>query len=139
MNNKTDIEEDIKILYEITKGDEDCLRIDLANNNTEDIEHWKREIEAIKKVVNTYYKEKARANKLEKEYSKMLTKIDEYEADDRANKYDSLVENIKETIFELKEIRKTKYDRAYGLNFESREQQDIDKQIGVLQELLKGE
>ncbi len=96
MNNKTDIEEDIKILYEITKGDEDCLRIDLANNNTEDIEHWKREIEAIKKVVNTYYKEKARANKLEKEYSKMLTKIDEYEADDRANKYDSLVENIKE-------------------------------------------
>lgn len=98
MNNKTNIEEDIKILGEIIKGDEDCLRTDLANNNTEDVEHWKKEIEAIKAVVNAYYREKARADKLEKEYSKMLTKIDEYETDDKANKYDALVEKIKETF-----------------------------------------
>jgi len=103
MNNKTDIEEDIKILDEIIKGDEDCLKIDLANNNTEDAEHWEREIKAIKTIVNAYYREKARADKLEKEYSKMLTKIDEYEVDDKANKYDTLVEKIKDKIAEEKD------------------------------------
>lgn len=95
---ETSIEENIKILGEIIKGDEDCLRIDLANDNTEDVEHWNREIRAIKAVVNSYYREKARADKLEKEYSKMLTKIDEYETDDKANKYDALVEKIKDKL-----------------------------------------
>lgn len=96
MSNKTNIEEDIKILDEIIKGNEDCLKIDLANQNIEDAKHWTREIQAIETVTNAYYREKARADKLEKEYSKMLTKIDEYEADDKANKYDSLVEKIKQ-------------------------------------------
>lgn len=31
----------------------------------------------IENLLNTYLKEKARADKLEKEYSKMLTKLDE--------------------------------------------------------------
>lgn len=129
MNNKKDIEEDIKILGEIIKGNEDCLRIDLLNNNTEDIEHWKREIEAIKTLVNAYYREKARADKLEKEYSKMLTRIDEYEADDKANAYDSLVEKIKNKINELKE-------NGY---WDFIEERDYDKAIEILQELLDTE
>lgn len=37
------------------------------------------EIDAIKDLLNLYYKEKARADKLEKDYSKALTKIDELE------------------------------------------------------------
>ena len=75
------MEEDIKILEEIIKGDKECLEMDLKvnPNNTEDIEHWKKEIRAIENIVNAYFREKARADKLEKEYSKMLTQIDEYE------------------------------------------------------------
>ena len=78
------MEEDIKILEEIIKGDEDCIEsISKFNSNNkeydEDIEHYKREIRSITNAINYYKKEKARADKLEKEYSKMLTKIDEYE------------------------------------------------------------
>lgn len=76
--------EDIKILEEIIKGNEDCIEsISKFNSNNkqydEDIEHYKREIRGITNIINSYKKEKARADKLEKEYSKMLTKIDEYE------------------------------------------------------------
>lgn len=79
-----DINENIKILEEIIKGDEDCIesisKFSLNNKEyDEDIEHYKREIKGITNIINFYKKEKARADKLEKEYSKMLTKIDEYE------------------------------------------------------------
>ena len=78
------MEENIKILEEIIKGNEDCIEsISKFNSNNkeydEDIEHYKREIRSITNAINYYKKEKARADKLEKEYSKMLTKIDEYE------------------------------------------------------------
>lgn len=135
---ETSIEENIKILGETIKGDEDCLRIDLANDNTEDVEHWKREIEAIKAVVNSYYREKARADKLEKEYSKMLTKIDECEADDKANKYDALVkkmnEKLEELIQKLKEVNNDRWEKDDNAYYNK-----IKAQIKVLQELIPEE
>lgn len=64
------IEEDMKILKEIIKGDEDCInaiysQMKVKNDNDEDIQYFK--------------KEKARADKLEKEYSIMLSQLDERE------------------------------------------------------------
>ena len=117
MNN---LNEDIKILEEIIKGDEDCIEsISKFNSNNkeydEDIEHYKREIQGITNAINYYKKEKARADKLEKEYSKMLTKIDEYEVNYIP------VSLVEETIEEL-----IKEGRHYNAN-----------KIEVLQELLE--
>ena len=79
-----------KILEDIIKGDEDCIKtISCGLNNQkndEDVEHYKREIEAITNIVNLYKKEKARADKLEKEYSQMLTKIDNLEQIEQEHK-----------------------------------------------------
>lgn len=80
------IEEDIKILEEIIKGDEDCInaiysQMKVKNDNDEDIQYYKKEIQSIKNIVDNYLKEKARADKLEKEYSAMLTESDENECD----------------------------------------------------------
>lgn len=47
----------------------------------EDIQYYKKEIQSIKNIVDNYLKEKARADKLEKEYSAMLTELDENECD----------------------------------------------------------
>ena len=79
-------EEDIKILEGIIKGDEDCInaiysQMKVKNDNDEDIKYYKKEIQSIKNIVNNYLKEKARADKLEKEYSAMLTELDENECD----------------------------------------------------------
>ena len=73
------IEEDMKILEGIIKGDEDCInaiysQMKVKNDNDEDIQYYKKEIQSIKNIVNNYLKEK-----LEKEYSAMLTKSDEDE------------------------------------------------------------
>lgn len=81
---KNSIEEDIKVLEGIIKGDEDCInaiysQMKVKKDNDEDIQYYKKEIQSIKNIVDKHLKEKARADKLEKEYSKMLTKIDEYE------------------------------------------------------------
>lgn len=78
--------EDMKILEGIIKGDEDCInaiysQMKVKNDNDEDIQYYKKEIQSIKNIVNNYLKEKARADKLEKEYSAMLTESDENECD----------------------------------------------------------
>ena len=78
------IEEDMKILEGIIKGDEDCInaiysQMKVKNDNDEDIQYFKKEIQSIKNIVNNYLKEKARADKLEKEYSIMLSQLDERE------------------------------------------------------------
>jgi hypothetical protein len=44
---------------------------------------YEKEIQAIDIMVNSYLKEKARADKLEKDYSKALTKIDELGDEDK--------------------------------------------------------
>lgn len=79
-------EEDMKILEGIIKGDEDCInaiysQMKVKNDNDEDIQYYKKEIQSIKNIVDNYLKEKARADKLEKEYSAMLTESDENECD----------------------------------------------------------
>lgn len=102
------IEEDMKILEGIIKGDEDCInaiysQMKVKNDNDEDIQYYKKEIQSIKNIVDNYLKEKARADKLEKEYSAMLTELDENECDykrvlkenEELNKnYNSLIDKI---------------------------------------------
>lgn len=115
------IEEDIKVLEGIIKGDEDCInaiysQMKVKNDNDEDIQYYKKEIQSIKNIVDNYLKEKARADKLEKEYSKMLTKIDEYE-----------VNHIPVSLVEEKIEELIKEGRHYNAN-----------KIEVLQELLEG-
>ena len=80
------IKEDMKILEGIIKGDEDCInaiynQMKVKTDNDEDIQYYKKEIQSIKNIVDNYLKEKARADKLEKEYSTMLTESDENECD----------------------------------------------------------
>lgn len=69
-------EEIFKILNKILEGDKDCLEIEKRLKDKEEIEHWEKEVRAIEGIINLYFKEKARADKLEKDYSKLLTKID---------------------------------------------------------------
>lgn len=116
------IEEDIKVLEGIIKGDEDCInaiysQMKVKNDNDEDIQYYKKEIQSIKNIVDNYLKEKAIADKLEKEYSKMLTKIDEYE-----------VNHIPVSLVEEKIEELIKEGRHYNAN-----------KIEVLQELLESE
>lgn len=123
MNN---MEEDIKILEGIIKGDEDCInaiysQMKVKNDNDEDIQYYKKEIQSIKNIVDKYLKEKARADKLEKEYSKMLTKIDEFKVNYIP------VSLVEETIEELKE-------NGYWNYLEKR---DLETTIEILQELLE--
>lgn len=121
------IEEDIKVLEGIIKGDEDCInaiysQMKVKNDNDEDIQYYKKEIQSIKNIVDKHLKEKARADKLEKEYSKMLTKIDEYEVNYIP------VSLVEETIEKLKE-------NGY---WDYLEERDLETTIEVLQELLEG-
>ena len=140
MNNKTsdknvaNIEDSIMLLEEIINGDKECLEIDIRNNNYEDIEHWKREIKAVENVVNAYYREKARADKLENDYSKLLTETDE--KDKRIQELEKELENNipKQAVI----------DKMEELNKEIKNSDEIDaifkiKQQQVLQELLEGE
>lgn len=161
------IKEDMKILEGIIKGDEDCInaiysQMKVKNDNDEDIQYYKKEIQSIKNIVDNYLKEKARADKLEKEYSAMLTESDENECDykrvlkeneELKNDYENLsnsvvvknhciknsipVSLVEEMIEELEQERTLKYDNYMGYKIESREQQDIDKKVQILQELLE--
>lgn len=100
------IEEDMKILEGIIKGDEDCInaiysQMKVKNDDDEDIQYYKKEIQSIKNIVDNYLKEKARADKLEKEYSAMLTKSDEDECD-----YKRVLKENEELTISNKEIDK---------------------------------
>lgn len=100
------IKEDIKILEEIIKGAEDCInaiysQMKVKNDNDEDIQYYKKEIQSIKNIVNNYLKEKARADKLEKEYSAMLTESDENECN-----YKRVLEMNEVLVKENKELKK---------------------------------
>lgn len=135
---KNSIEEDMKILEGIIKGDEDCInaiysQMKVKNANDEDIQYYKKEIQSIKNIVDKHLKEKARADKLEKEYSKMLTKIDEYE-----------VNYIPVSLVEEKIKRKKEYKLKYEQEFADNKDENyffdinaMDKEIQVLEELLE--
>lgn len=93
------IKENMKILEGIIKGDEDCInaiysQMKVKNDNDEDIQYYKKEIQSIKNIVDNYLKEKARADKLEKEYSIMLSQLDERKI------------NYKRTLKENEELNK---------------------------------
>lgn len=111
------IEEDMKILEGIIKGDEDCInaiysQMKVKNDNDEDIQYYKKEIQSIKNIVDNYLKEKARADKLEKEYSAMLTESDENECDYKRVLKEN--EELKNKIMEkdLEIIGKEEYTKA---------------------------
>ena len=154
------IEEDMKILEGIIKGDEDCInaiysQMKVKNDNDEDIQYYKKEIQSIKNIVDNYLKEKARADKLEKEYSAMLTESDENECDykrvlkenetlkaftksifdgDIEKEYIS-VQKVKDKIEELKQEKK-KYGNCL---IEMYEDELVNRDIKILQELLESE
>lgn len=111
------IKEDMKILEGIIKGDEDCInaiysQMKVKNDNDEDIQYYKKEIQSIKNIVDNYLKEKARADKLEKEYSAMLTELDENECDYKRVLKEN--EELKNKIMEkdLEIIGKEEYTKA---------------------------
>ena len=157
---KNSIEEDMKILEGIIKGDEDCInaiysQMKVKNDNDEDIQYYKKEIQSIKNIVDNYLKEKARADKLEKEYSAMLTESDENECDykrvlkeneelkadnyESNNRINDLLDNIpvqevKDKIEELKQEKK-KYGNCL---IEMYEDELVNRDIKILQELLEG-
>lgn len=153
------IEEDMKILKEIIKGDEDCInaiysQMKVKNDNDEDIQYFKKEIQSIKNIVNNYLKEKARADKLEKEYSIMLSQLDEreinykrvlkkneelkadnYELNNRINDLlDNIsIQKVKDKIEELEKWIYTGENAPQDFL-----QYRIKAKIQVLQELIEG-
>lgn len=123
------IEEDMKILEGIIKGDEACInaiysQMKVKNDNDEDIQYYKKEIQSIKNIVDNYLKEKARADKLEKEYSAMLTKLDENECD-----YKRVLKENEKYKKAIDVVNKEKEDwiRAY--------QEEKDKQFGFINKM----
>lgn len=137
LDKKSNIEENIKILEGIIKGDEDCInaiysQMKVKNDNNEDIQYYKKEIQSIKNIVDNYLKEKARADNLEKEYSKMLTKIDEYEVNYIP------VSLVEETIEEYKnEIDKLYNQKVWNEPMDTIYKNRYVNYINILQELLE--
>ena len=155
------IEEDMKILKKIIKGDEDCInaiysQMKVKNDNDEDIQYFKKEIQSIENIVNNYLKEKARADKLEKEYSIMLSQLDErkinykrtLKENEELNKYTiHLTDEQYKTVIDLAQndinqqwIQKVKdkiSERQFELQQEYKDFED-DAILIVLQELLEG-
>ncbi len=114
------IEEDMKILEGIIKGDEDCInaiysQMKVKNDNDEDIQYYKKEIQSIKNIVDNYLKEKARADKLEKEYSAMLTESDENECD------------YKRVLKENEELKKSKITYEAVRDIQEKNKNIVDK------------
>lgn len=114
------IKEDMKILEGIIKGDEDCInaiysQMKVKNDNDEDIQYYKKEIQSIKNIVDNYLKEKARADKLEKEYSAMLTESDENECD------------YKRVLKENEELKKPKITYEKVRDIQEKNKNIVDK------------
>ena len=93
------IEEDIKILEEIIKANEDCInaiysQMKVKNDDNEDIQYFKKEIQSIKNIVNNYLKEKARNEVLLKENEYMHNELNKQQT--TINKYAKENEELKE-------------------------------------------
>ena len=144
---KNSIEEDMKILEGIIKGDEDCInaiysQMKVKNDNDEDIQYYKKEIQSIKNIVNNYLKEKARADELEKEYSAMLTKSDEDECDyKRVLKENEKLNEYKEnsiTVQKVKDkIEEILNNKEYRIVFEGNAEFPDDATIINAQKYIK--
>lgn len=128
----------------------------VKNDNDEDIQYFKKEIQSIENIVNNYLKEKARADKLEKEYSIMLSQLDErkinykrtLKENEELNKYTiHLTDEQYKTVIDLAQndinqqwIQKVKdkiSERQFELQQEYKDFED-DAILIVLQELLEG-
>lgn len=130
------IEEDMKILKEIIKGDEDCInaihsQMKVKNDNDEDIQYFKKEIQSIKNIVNNYLKEKARADKLEKEYSIMLSQLDEREINyKRALKENEILKKEKEQAWEeWNNLEQGSYETEQKLKQQIKESQRENEEL----------
>ena len=152
--NSDSIEEDIEILEGIIKGAKDCInaiysQMKVKNDNDEDIQYYKKEIQALEHILSDYkrvlkenkeLKNKIMEKELEiigkEEYTKasMGEIIKQYYT---ANEDCITKQKVKDKIERLKKKRMKKYDNYMGYKIESREQQDIDKKINVLQELIE--
>lgn len=130
----------MKILEGIIKGDEDCInaiysQMKVKNDNDEDIQYYKKEIQSIKNIVDNYLKEKARADKLEKEYSAMLTESDENECDYKRVLKEN--EELKEELKEENELNKIIKDTKLSELFYRRNGKKVEQAIKLRDELLK--
>lgn len=109
--------------------DYDCFEA-LSYNEINAIETVLTELKRLQEE-NTQYK---RIKKI----ADSVTQEEVEEAIKRAEKEFIAKDKIREKIEELKNDRETKYDNFMGYRVESREQQDIDKKIKILEELLEG-
>lgn len=91
------------------------------------------DITTVETIVNGYLREKARADKLEQEYSKALTKIDEYECDFISK--DEIRQKIKELNDNISYLSKFEDWK----NKEYTNKDVIENCIQVLEELLEEE
>lgn len=69
------IEEAISQVNDFIKDREFFIEND--DDNDDEVEVFKKDTQAIETIMNAYFKEKARADKLEKDFSKALSKLDE--------------------------------------------------------------
>lgn len=132
------IEEDMKILEGIIKGDEDCInaiysQMKVKNDNDEDIQYYKKEIQSIKNIVDNYLKEKARADKLEKEYSAMLTELDEDECDyKRVLKENEELKNQEATQRKINELLVQRYSNSISIQKVKDKIEELKKKVEEL-------
>lgn len=142
-------EEIFKILNKILEGDKDCLEIEKRLKDKEEIEHWEKEVRAIEGIINLYFKEKARADKLEKDYSKLLTEKDEEEA--KVKELEEQVEYDKTHIFTPQTIKLNFIPKQMVIDKMKENKQILAKtndgnlrerlyiENGIMKELLEGE
>ncbi len=96
-----------------------------------------------RKLINYYEKQIEKLQKENEELKDLIIHKNEYtkklEEDlfENCSNYVVSIQKIKDKIKELKQERISKYDYYMGYKIESREQQDIDKKIEVLQELIE--
>lgn len=130
---KEDIEELKRLLYTDTLTQ--CGKRKLINYYEKEIRQLQKENEELK-----YKYDKALSDlvKVEKE-SKTFKGFTSAIFNDEIEKEFIPVQKVKDKIEELKEERASKYDNYMGYKIESREQQDINKKIDVLQDLLESE
>lgn len=127
------------------------------NSIEEDITRVKQRIEDVKEYIeyglpySEYLDLENSFDNILSEYKRVLKENEELEEENKTSKNitsqlmsDFINKNVipvslvEEKIEELKQERTLKYDNYMGYKIESREQQDIDKKVQVLQKLLEG-
>lgn len=157
------MEQDLKILERMLKIEKECLHYDVSQDEIRAIEHLikaYKELEEERQIVGMPVKNKRDGRigivlhqwksgsvaVLESINPRVINTHDSWntleivtdEVKQTQTKCETIpVSLVEETIEELKQERTLKYDNYMGYKIESREQQDIDKKVQVLQELLE--